>query len=1113
MEPKTTIANHSSPRRLPPHSNNSNQGLDQGDGEMAEDTEEDDLDIDDDDAQRSSSAFGFILGGGDGGGDGEEDEEHGEGEAATSSSAFEFLSSSDTNDDKDGSSETIPENSGKKPMSMPNPTKPNQQAAQPSPVCVGKATAPVVVARVPSPSPSILSSPGTKTKKRTLGVRPGYAADAAAPPSPSPITPTSTGNDKATQQKIVAPTTTSPSTPVKATPTTKGKGKSTPNVAINADSTQDDSIERSPMQHAPEDAKPPIPAPVEEKENVNETDDSRTKDDGDGVNSKSVEVIRRKEEEPEEEVVVVEVSGEMSQEEMLAALRTDALATKREYQSTYEHLAQKQRRLESLEQEQILATEAENFEHAEEIALQMQSCRHEMLDLEHRVVSLVAELADLHATHHSQQQKHILVLDQQHDSLAKLQSQYTAELKQLKTSLSSQERQVHDSLVVRREDLQEESLRVKEAQDKHAEKQKRYQDDLLNLTRPLVEEKQRCQSHVDQLQNEIEQLMEKIREKQEEQADFNTRIASCEEQIASAATVFEHDRQRLQVSAQRIQEHANRVELERKELKQEEAVLAEKLKDQHEAVRSHETTLKNTARQLVDVDESCKEAERMAATSLRDSEEYRKYWQLLRQYHDDTMASHQRLKEMQVELDNACGRQVQTHQSLQLLRERVVTLRNDTLPSLERAKKQAVTAKNFKDAGKLQSDMKQVTTDIEETEAQITRLETDADTNANSVSELTSLLKAQQDSQRELERVRDLERATYLVARRSTLARALQRALKAASSNNSSSSNNNGNNLEQLSADIAALTAELEYVALKCRLSVSDLVSQSTTATGYPGSDSDIENGDRQEDTEQQEEHNNNNTEDDDEHVPGVDEAREIGIGTGASSEDVTMIKAASGDTEEVEGQGQEAGLASSHHDDDTSSSLFSDIAHSDDNGDDDEGDNVAPSQIHPTDHEDEDEDPVAPTPTTAKDNNNVNTGDGDGDGDGDDVDVDSRGGSSMFDFLEDAPAAVVTTDVDPDDQGQGLSDSTELAERARREEQEELERKRQQQQEAEQAEAAAREQEREREREREREEMMEQKAALESQLEEAVHAENYELADQLNSAVEDLTQRLAALQ
>jgi hypothetical protein len=69
----------------------------------------------------------------------------------------------------------------------------------------------------------------------------------------------------------------------------------------------------------------------------------------------------------------------------------------------------------------------------------------------------------------------------------------------------------------------------------------------------------------------------------------------------------------------------------------------------------------------------------------------------------------------------------------------------------------------------------------------------------------------------------------------------------------------------------------------------ADLVSQSTNATGYPGSDSDIENGDRQEDTEQQEEHNNN-TEDDDDHVRGVGEAREIGIGTVASSEDVTMI-------------------------------------------------------------------------------------------------------------------------------------------------------------------------------------------------------------------------------
>jgi len=357
-----------------------------------------------------------------------------------------------------------------------------------------------------------------------------------------------------------------------------------------------------------------------------------------------------------------------------------------------------ERKLVSLEDHQMRLAEAEDFEAADALSSEMEQVKHEIGLRADTHRSAVADFAKVEQLLESHRQSQVLKLKEVAQQLSVFQKSYESESSHDYTTMRSRLASEEQSLESERERLVLEEAQLVKHRRTLAEEEQQTEAQIEQQTKGIAESKAGLVERLAAVDAEIEELEQRLKEKQGAKASVLSQLESVEGKIQQVRAKFDRQLKRIKERDESIKQDENAYAAEERKFREDMAALSEA---QNSAETNRESADKLLAQAASELSVASETAEVLETEA-----------QLRHQVQEQVRAGAEAADKLQREYREAQALVGTAEQAVKdLISERnavdlEVTDIQKRLPALDKAKKAAANARNFKEAASMSKEIK-----------------------------------------------------------------------------------------------------------------------------------------------------------------------------------------------------------------------------------------------------------------------------------------------------------------------------------------------------------------------------------------------------------------------
>jgi len=384
------------------------------------------------------------------------------------------------------------------------------------------------------------------------------------------------------------------------------------------------------------------------------------------------------------------------------------------------------REIDQIEELQQAAIDEEDYEQADELGQKLDAHKREKSEVAAMLVNNKIALEKLESENLSLGELVVSCFDDLALRLNDLKKKEISTGKKDDNEIMMQYESISKQLSAEHERLQQDSKRLERDEELVGEERKELEDSIKDQTGEIEVEKEEAETHLKEVENEIEELRKELEEKKKKAADLRTKMYGLEDSISKVRVKFSRQLTRVDKKELSLRESRRDWEIENDQHKRQKDAHDIQVQAHCDTILAHEELMTSLESEL----KLSKEFSEIIPTQLGFMEDNNES-----EGRDDDEGSLAQLKANVVKCEGAIDAVKKelkiastVIQNLQSERDALVT----KIPNLEKEKKTAAAARNFKAAGKFSKEIKDANIRIKECEDE---LDGDAKTKKSSTEE------------------------------------------------------------------------------------------------------------------------------------------------------------------------------------------------------------------------------------------------------------------------------------------------------------------------------------------------------------------------------------------
>ena len=371
------------------------------------------------------------------------------------------------------------------------------------------------------------------------------------------------------------------------------------------------------------------------------------------------------------------------------------------------------REIDQIEELQQAAIDEEDYEQADELGQKLDAHKREKSEVAAMLVTNKIALEKLESENLSLGELVVSCFEDLALRLNDLKKKEISEGKKDDSEIMAQYESISKQLSAEHERLQQDSKRLERDEELVGEERKEIEDSIKDQTGEIEVEKEEASSNLKEVEEEIEALRKELEEKKKKAADLRTKMYGLEDSISKVRVKFSRQLTRVDKKEMSLKESRREWEIENDQHKRQKDAHDLQVQTHHDTIIAHEELMTTLESEL----KLSKEFSDIIPSQLGFMEENNGS-----EGRDDDEGSLAQLKANVVKCEGAIDAVKKelkiastVLQNLQSERDALVA----KIPDLEKEKKAAAAARNFKVAGKFSKEIKDANNRIKECEDEL----------------------------------------------------------------------------------------------------------------------------------------------------------------------------------------------------------------------------------------------------------------------------------------------------------------------------------------------------------------------------------------------------------